>query len=421
MASLDPRPRAGREPDSGTEPSLRLACDLSKAADSDGIGTWQCEVARALAELAEESAEGKIELVGRFDTGRAVHDPQVRQAAREALGDAARAWTWSDPGAPLRADAFVSSSWGVPAALTRSPLETLLVYVVHDLTFWTHPEFHTSGNRLACTDGILRARFLARSHFVAVSEATARELRRRLEPDKAAGSGELEVSVVPNGVGSRFCPRPRDEVQQRLAARLEPSGDSHRAGEAVPEYVLFVGSFEPRKNLTRLAEAHRRLSPELRARHPLWIAGGRGWKLDALRAELEADPRVRFLGTVDDDLLIDLYNGAALFVYPSLAEGFGLPVAEAMACGTAVLTSSISSLPEVAGDAAALVDPLDTHALSSTLERLLADPAARRRLERAGPPRAARFAWQATARGLVRAVRSQLRFPPREIHARPLP
>ena len=162
-------------------------------------------------------------------------------------------------------------------------------------------------------------------------------------------------------------------------------------------YVLAVGTLEPRKNLERLLDAWLLLPDALRASHELALVGPRGWDDDRIVAKAEAGG-ARLLGRVDDDELRALYAGAAAFAYPSLYEGFGLPVLEAMMAGAPVLTSSVSSLPEVAGDAAVLVDPLSTRAIAGGIEQLLTDPELAARLRAAGPPRAAEFSWARTAR-----------------------
>jgi alpha-1,3-rhamnosyl/mannosyltransferase len=169
-------------------------------------------------------------------------------------------------------------------------------------------------------------------------------------------------------------------------------------------YVLAVGTLEPRKNLERLVAAWSLLPAELRARHDLALVGPRGWEDDAiLRAAHAAGAKL--LGHVSDAELRALYAGAAAFAYPSLYEGFGLPVLEAMAAGAPVVTSSVSSLPEVAGDAALLVDPRDPRAIADALARVLADPALAAWLRAAGRARAAAFSWQRTARETLTLLR----------------
>ncbi|MDZ7295973.1 MAG: glycosyltransferase family 4 protein, partial [candidate division KSB1 bacterium] len=161
-------------------------------------------------------------------------------------------------------------------------------------------------------------------------------------------------------------------------------------------YVLSVGTLQPRKNYVRLIRAFTQLTNQ--PTNQLVIVGGRGWLYEETLAEAEKYPdRVRILGFVDDDDLPALYRNAALFVFPSLYEGFGLPVLEAMACGVPVVCSNASSLPEVAGYAALLVDPLDTDGLAAAMARVLEDPDLRRGMIARGLDQAARFTWERAA------------------------
>jgi alpha-1,3-rhamnosyl/mannosyltransferase len=181
-----------------------------------------------------------------------------------------------------------------------------------------------------------------------------------------------------------------------LAAASAPALDPAHGLGGRP-YVLAVGTLEPRKNLPRLIAAWTRLPEELRSAHALALVGPRGWDDEEVLAAARA-AGVRLLGRVGDAQLHALYANATAFAYPSLYEGFGLPVLEAMAAGAPVLTSLSSSLPEVAGDAALLVDPRDTAAIAAGLERLLRDAGLRERLRVAGRARAAAFSWERTAR-----------------------
>jgi glycosyltransferase involved in cell wall biosynthesis len=165
-------------------------------------------------------------------------------------------------------------------------------------------------------------------------------------------------------------------------------------------YLLFCGTREPRKNLPRLLEAVRRLdNPEVE----LVLAGPAGWKGDVTNGSSDLGGRVRALGFVPYEELGALYEGAELVVYPSLAEGFGLPVLEAMAHGAPVVTSAGSATEEVAGAAALLVDPLDTDAIASAIDRILRDSALATSLREAARARAATFTWDRTA-DLVAAI-----------------
>jgi glycosyltransferase involved in cell wall biosynthesis len=172
-----------------------------------------------------------------------------------------------------------------------------------------------------------------------------------------------------------------------------------------PSFVLAVGTLEPRKNLPRLVEAYRGLPDEIQARHPLFVVGRIGWDagqtLDALHA---LGDRCRLLGPVSDAELATLYARCTVFAYPSLAEGFGLPVLEAMQAGAAVLTSDRSSLPEVGGDAVEYADPTDAASIRAGLARLLRDPGRRTELRTMARDRAARFSWELHAELVLRTL-----------------
>jgi alpha-1,3-rhamnosyl/mannosyltransferase len=170
-------------------------------------------------------------------------------------------------------------------------------------------------------------------------------------------------------------------------------------------FVLSVGTLEPRKNLGRLVEAWSLLPDDLRAAHTLALVGPKGWELDEVLAPIRASgDDIRVTGFVSDEDLAALYHSCELFCYPSLYEGFGLPVLEAMQSGAAVVTSNASSLPEVGGDAVAYVDPRSAQDIAATLERLLRDPAERERLAAAGRARAAGFSWDEAARRTSEAL-----------------
>jgi alpha-1,3-rhamnosyl/mannosyltransferase len=228
--------------------------------------------------------------------------------------------------------------------------------------------------------------FRAATVVLVPSDATRREVVR-VFPSQAP-----KIDVLP--VGWQF--EPRLEVAE--AARL-------RGALGVPDrYVLHVGSDKPHKNLRGLADAWRTLverdSPAARGTW-LVLAGPRERRYDAARQPLErlgAAGRILSLGMVTDAALDALYGGATLFVFPSLAEGFGLPVVEAMAHGTPVVCSSVAALLELSGGAAVAVDPMDTHALAAAIERLLGAPVERETLRAAGLARVAAFDWETVVR-----------------------
>jgi glycosyltransferase involved in cell wall biosynthesis len=166
-------------------------------------------------------------------------------------------------------------------------------------------------------------------------------------------------------------------------------------------YILYLGTLEPRKNIETLVSACELLWSRRAGLPDLVLAGGVGWKTSALFARIEKSryrERIHVPGYASRETARDLYQAAEVFVYPSLAEGFGLPVLEAMACGLAVVASTAEALREVAGDAALFADPGDPAAFSRAIERVLDDPAVRARLRAAGLLRATEFSWEACAR-----------------------
>jgi glycosyltransferase involved in cell wall biosynthesis len=214
--------------------------------------------------------------------------------------------------------------------------------------------------------------------IIAISRHTALDLQELFGVD--AG----KVTVVYSGVSERFRELPERDlagVRQEL--------------ELPARFVLFVGTVEPRKNVEALVRALALVEPPV----PLVIAGGYGWRYESTRQLIESSrERVRVLGPVGPELLPALYNLATCFAHPAWYEGFGLTPLEAMACGTAVICSNRSSLPEVVGDAALLVDPADVEAWASALQRVLDDGSLRADLGRRGAERARQFSWRRTAR-----------------------
>jgi len=277
-------------------------------------------------------------------------------------------------------DLFYSPDFVLPP--TRRGTRALLT--VHDLSFLRYPEHFVPKLVQYLTQVVTRS--VARAdHVLADSAATRADLIAHLgtEPEK--------VTVLYSGVDPRFCPRPEPGEAERVRARY---------GIGDQPYVLSVGTVQPRKNYARLIRAFNQLTNQ--PTNQLLIAGGKGWLYENILAEAEKYPdHVRILGFVDDADLPALYRGASLFAFPSLYEGFGLPVLEAMACGIPVVCSNVSSLPEVAGDAALLVDPLDTDSLVRAMARALEDTDLRQEMIAQGFAQAARFSWEKAARQLV--------------------
>ena len=254
------------------------------------------------------------------------------------------------------------------------------IVTVYDLSFIRYPQSFNVANRLylswAVRDAMRRA-----SHIIAISESTRRDLIATY------GVSPRKVSVVYCGTDSSFTP-----------ARSQKQIDEFRARRNVPaKMILYVGTIEPRKNIARLLRAFARAKRDARLPHQLVLIGARGWKyaeVDAVIAQENIAGDVTFAGYVPQEELPDWYRAADLFVYPSRYEGFGLPPLEAMACGTPVVTSNVSSLPEVVGNAALLVSPDDEAALADAIARALSDRALRAQMIARGVTQAARFSWE---------------------------
>lgn len=309
--------------------------------------------------------------------------------AHAPLSERALVTLWQRLGIPFpvelitgRTDVFYSPDFVLPP--TR-PSKKILT--VHDLSFKRVPETAVPNLKWYLEGAVPRA--VKRADLIfADSNATRADLVELF------GANPDRVQTLYSGVEEHF----RRVTDERVLGAVR----SRYA--LVKPFILSVGTIEPRKNLTRLVEAYSRL-PGL-ADLDLIIAGGRGWtykEIYSSPAKYHVQDRARFLGFVAESDLPALYSLATLFVYPSLYEGFGLPVLEALACGAPVITSNNSSLPEVAGDAAVLVEPRDVEALIEAMNCLLNDSALRQEMSRRGPERAKKFSWDSSARQLLAA------------------
>ncbi len=281
----------------------------------------------------------------------------------------------------------------VHSLASTSPLHGSFVRVttIHDLNYKLVPDAHFGLLRLGM--GVLVPASARRSDRIVVdARATATDLERHLRVPRD------KIDVVPLGVGSEPAAVPTPETRLRAALGL---------GER--PILLSVSAKRRHKNLLRLLDAHARLEAGTR---PVLVIPGYSTPHEvelAERAEaLGTLEHVRLPAWVDAADLEGLYAAARAFVFPSLHEGFGLPVLEAMRRGVPVACSDRSTLPEVAGDAALLFDPDDTAAIHAALERLLSEEPLRNRLREAGPPRAARFTWEATAEATAAVYRRAL-------------
>ncbi len=306
-------------------------------------------------------------------------------------------WPTERPLARIAWEQAIAPVATVGCSLVHGPVNVLPlarwvpgVVTVHDLAFLHFPETYPVAKRWYL-HFFTRWSVARADRVITVSEHTGRDVVASL------GVPPERVVIVPNGVDATFR---RIEDERALA--------TWRAERELPErFLLYVGTLQPRKNLTTLLEAMAHLGSAFD--WLLVVVGARGWKESGIFArlrELGLERRVRFVGYVPPEELRWWYSAATVFVYPSLYEGFGLPVLEAMACGTPVITSDGSALREVARDAAVLVDPRDPSALARAIAELASDEERRRALAMAGLVRARSYTWERTARETAAVYRA---------------
>jgi glycosyltransferase involved in cell wall biosynthesis len=294
------------------------------------------------------------------------------------------AWSWTPVTLPagLRRDGcdLVHVQYIVPP---RCPVP--LITTVHDISFRRHPRWFPVKHAALLNLLIPLAILLAR-RVITGSEHTKREMV------ELYGTDPEKIAVTPYAADPIYRPMPREQAREAVRERFNLR----------QPYILSVGVLQPRKNLPRLVQAYARIAREVPQQ--LVLVGKEGWAFETLRRRVAGSgvsSRIRFTGYVADADLPPLYAAADLFVYPSLYEGFGLPPLEAMACGTPVVTSDTTSIPEVVGDAAVRVDPLNVDGLAGAMVEVLTSPEQRGGLIERGLQRAAQFTWEATARATL--------------------
>jgi glycosyltransferase involved in cell wall biosynthesis len=359
--------------------TIRIGLDYTAAVhQAAGIGRYTREMVQALGATSAEF-EYRLFVAGAGQVARpALPGPNFSwHPTRLTERWLARLWfrlrlplwieSWTGP-----LDLFHAPDFFLPPVRRNTPT----ILTVHDLSFVREPETVMPGMTRHLNTWVPYSARQA-DHIIAVSEATRRDLIElyHISPDK--------ITVLYHGISPDFR---RVEDTATLAAIR------HKYGLGQRPFVLSVGTIQPRKNYRRLIQAFALLDEPL----ALVIAGGKGWDYEDVFAEVNRQglaERVHFPGFVADADLPALYSAASLFVYPSLYEGFGLPILEAMTCGTPVVASNQSALPEVVGQAGLLVEPRDIQALAAAMSRLLADEDLHQKLAQAGRIRAAGFTW----------------------------
>jgi glycosyltransferase involved in cell wall biosynthesis len=354
---------------------MRVAIDARKLHDF-GIGTYIRNLLRHLARIDHDTEY--VLLCGDADLGvaaqlgpnfRAVLEPSPNYSIREQIHVP---WVLRRE----RPDLYHAPHYVLPAAIHCSSVVT-----IHDCIHLMFPQYLP--NRMAYA--YARAQMWTAAHrsdcVLTVSDASKRDILHlfNIPPEK--------IVVVYNAIDSHFSVTPPSDAVARVRERYQLD---HR-------FVLYVGNIKPHKNLVRLIEAFSELRTGELGDLKLLIIGDEISKLPALRHAVhrhKLHKHVRFLGYLPDDQLAVLYRLAAVFVFPSLYEGFGLPPLEAMASGTPVVVSNVSSLPEVVGDAAVLVDPHDIDSIVDGLRSVLTNPARAEDMRRKGLKRAGEFSWE---------------------------
>jgi glycosyltransferase involved in cell wall biosynthesis len=367
---------------------MRIGIDaIPLATPKTGIGHYTFEVARELARLRPAD---EFELLAPVPVARQFGEAfdgrglpaNLRPATARADGQLRRRW-WSF-GLPLHLrergfSLYHGTNYNVPPWA-----DCPTVVTVHDLSLLLHPETHEA-RLVELARRRLPVMTRAAAHVLTDSESVRAEILDVLgvDPERVTA-----VPLAPRRAFRPAAPWEAEEVRRRLGVH--------------EDFILYVGTVEPRKNLLALVRAFDLLTRETGLRPQLVIAGRKGWLTEELYELVERSPssaRILFTGYVTDAELCALYSSCGVFAYPSLYEGFGLPPLEAMACGAPVVASRIPVIEETAGaDAARLVAPTDAEALAGALADLLRDGAARARLAAAGRARAAQFTWERTAR-----------------------
>lgn len=367
----------------------RIGIDARKVQDF-GIGTYIRNLVHGLAELDRENEyvlltgpQGREELTDLPDNFRVLVERCPVYSLREQI---VLSWRL----ARLRLDLYHSTHYVLPFYVPSR-----VVVTIHDIIHLLYPQFLPNRLAFVYAQRMMRRSLNRADGVIAVSENTKSDLMEYFSVDSEA------IRVIYNGVDETFRTRLADEDLDRWLKQLDIR----------QPYLLFVGNPKPHKNLDRVIQAYARALEIGTFDGPLVCVGDRTaaqFKLRQRADQLGIADRVRLLGHVAQEALPALYQGASLFLYPTLYEGFGLPVVEAMASGTPVLTSNTSALKEIGSGCAHLVDPLDTERMAKAIARLMGDDEYRASLADKGLDRSRDFRWPLTAERTLELYREAL-------------
>jgi glycosyltransferase involved in cell wall biosynthesis len=354
---------------------MRVAIDARKVHDF-GIGTYIRNLLRHLARLDRENEY--VLLCRPADLAMAQQLGENFRGVRETSANYSLREQIHIPYVLMRErpDVYHAPHYVLPPAVPCRSVVT-----IHDTIHLRFPQYLPNRGAWAYARSLMWAAAKRSDRILTVSESSKRDIIHYFDIDPN------KIVVVYNALDERFSTEPPPEEMARVRERFQLNHS----------FVLYVGNIKPHKNLVRLIEAFEGLRHDGFDDLKLLIIGDEISKWPALRRAVhkhKLHKHVRFLGFQSDETLAVLYRLAAVFVFPSLYEGFGLPPLEAMASGTPVVTSNVSSLPEVAGDAAVLVDPYDAIDIKDGIKRVLTDPALREELRRKGLQRAREFSWE---------------------------
>ncbi len=356
---------------------MRIAIDAREMSGQlAGKGRYIYELVRALAELDSSNqyilyskSELSIALPKNFTKVVIGGKPGLRQL-----------WLANDVKARDCELLFAPTGY-LPVIFSKVPV----IVTVHDLAIFVTKDTRPALRTLVAERLLLSWAVKKSAAILSVSESTKSDLIRLFK------TSEKKIQVTPLGYD-----------QQSYVVKADATADKKVLDnyQLTPGYLLFIGTLEPRKNIVSIITAYSQLTSAQQEQYPLVIGGKKGWFYEEIFATVQRlglENKVHFLGRVEDSELPALYRGAKLFLFPSFYEGFGLPPLEAMACGTPVITSNISSLPEVVGEAGWLVDPHNLLELVEALTILITHEDRYLELKKKAPAQAAQFSWQKTA------------------------